>query len=84
METFRFMWRKYVLNGLVDSLYNVYCKTMTAKELQDSLERKYKTQIVCSKKFVVTQFLDYKMVDSNNVIGQVQELHVMLRDIYSC
>ncbi|GKD47797.1 hypothetical protein Tco_1276773 [Tanacetum coccineum] len=28
-----FLCHNYVLNGLVDSLYNVYCKTMTAKEL---------------------------------------------------
>ncbi|GJZ96006.1 hypothetical protein Tco_0668340, partial [Tanacetum coccineum] len=34
----------YILNGLVDDLYNVYCKTTTAKELWESLERKYKTE----------------------------------------
>ncbi|GJR53624.1 hypothetical protein Tco_1404145, partial [Tanacetum coccineum] len=28
-----FLCRNYVLNGLMDDLYNVYCKTMTAKEL---------------------------------------------------
>ena len=32
--------RNYVLNGLVDSLYNVYCVTKTAKELWDSLDKK--------------------------------------------
>ncbi|GJZ00230.1 hypothetical protein Tco_0517659 [Tanacetum coccineum] len=41
----------YVLNGLVDSLYNVYCKTTTAKELWESLERKYKTDDAVTKKF---------------------------------
>ncbi|KAL4580169.1 hypothetical protein LXL04_016350 [Taraxacum kok-saghyz] len=30
-----FLCRNYVLNGLVDSLYNVYCVTKTAKELWD-------------------------------------------------
>ncbi|GKD97220.1 hypothetical protein Tco_1381117, partial [Tanacetum coccineum] len=28
-----FLCHNYVLNGLVDDLYNVYCKTTTAKEL---------------------------------------------------
>ncbi|GKG50424.1 hypothetical protein Tco_0521524, partial [Tanacetum coccineum] len=32
-----FLCHNYVLNGLVDSLYNVYCKTTTAKELWESL-----------------------------------------------
>nr|GEV10694.1 uncharacterized protein [Tanacetum cinerariifolium] len=39
-----FLCHNYVLNGLVDDLYNVYCKTTTAIELWESLERKYKTK----------------------------------------
>ncbi|GJS58496.1 hypothetical protein Tco_0653280 [Tanacetum coccineum] len=46
-----FLCHNYVLNCLVDSLYNVYCKTTTAKELWESLERKYKTEDVGTKKF---------------------------------
>uniref|UniRef100_A0A699GP54 Enoyl-[acyl-carrier-protein] reductase [NADH], chloroplastic n=1 Tax=Tanacetum cinerariifolium TaxID=118510 RepID=A0A699GP54_TANCI len=35
-----FLYPNYVLNGLVDDLYNVYYKITTTKELQESLERK--------------------------------------------
>ncbi|XXG88059.1 hypothetical protein AAC387_Pa12g0324 [Persea americana] len=45
-----------------------------AKELWDSLDKKYKTEDAKIKKFVVGRFLDYKMVDSKAVINQVQEL----------
>nr|GEV44348.1 chlorophyll a-b binding protein 3C, chloroplastic [Tanacetum cinerariifolium] len=55
-----------------DPLYNVYCKTTTAKELGESLERKYKIEDAGTKKFVVARFMDYKMVDSKNVISQVE------------
>ncbi|GJT74860.1 retrovirus-related pol polyprotein from transposon TNT 1-94 [Tanacetum coccineum] len=48
-----FLCHNYVLNGLIDPLYNVYCKTTTAKELWESLERKYKTEDAGTKKFVV-------------------------------
>ncbi|GJZ29223.1 hypothetical protein Tco_0573870 [Tanacetum coccineum] len=78
-----FLCRNYVLNGLVDSLYNVYCKTTTAKELWESLERKYKTEDAGTKKFVVARFLDYKMVDSKSVVSQVQDLQVLLHDIHA-
>ncbi|GJZ53546.1 pol polyprotein [Tanacetum coccineum] len=78
-----FLCHNYVLNGLVDSLYNVYCKTTTAKELWESLERKYKIEDASTKKFAVACFLDYKMVDSKNVITQVQDLHVLLLDIHA-
>nr|GEW01361.1 aquaporin TIP4-2 [Tanacetum cinerariifolium]GEW52360.1 aquaporin TIP4-2 [Tanacetum cinerariifolium] len=38
-----------------DDLYNVYCKTTTAKELWESLERKYKIEDICTKKIVHKQ-----------------------------
>ncbi|XP_071739384.1 uncharacterized protein [Rutidosis leptorrhynchoides] len=39
-----YLYRNYVLNSLENSLYNVYCIIETAKELWESLERKYKTE----------------------------------------
>ncbi|GJR07823.1 pol polyprotein [Tanacetum coccineum] len=51
---------------------------MAAKELWESLERKYKTEDVGTKKFTVAHFLDYKMVDSKSVITQVQDLQILI------
>ncbi|XP_023743494.1 uncharacterized protein LOC111891667 [Lactuca sativa] len=75
-----FLCRKYVLNGLTDALYYVYCKVATAKELWESLERKYKTEDAGTKKHVVAKFLEYKMVDSKSVMSQVQDLQVIIHD----
>jgi hypothetical protein len=69
-----FLCRNYVLNGLADSLYNVYSALKTAKELWEALDRKYKTEDAGAKKFIVGRFLDFKMLDSKTVISQVQEL----------
>ncbi|XP_073024331.1 uncharacterized protein [Primulina eburnea] len=77
-----FLCRNYVLNGLADSLYNVFCEKKTAKELWESLDRKYKTEDVGAQKFLVGRFLDFKMVDSKPVISQVQELQVILHEIH--
>nr|GEX06000.1 hypothetical protein [Tanacetum cinerariifolium] len=65
-----------MLNGLIDHLYNLYSKTTTAIELWESLKRKYKTEDAGTKRFVVARFLDYKMVDSKNVISQVRDLQL--------
>ncbi|WJZ94150.1 hypothetical protein VitviT2T_013032 [Vitis vinifera] len=78
-----FLCRNYVMNGLADSLYNVYSDKKTAKELWESLDRKYKTEDAGTKKFVVGRFLDYKMVDSKTVVSQVQELQVILHEIHA-
>ncbi|RVW22483.1 hypothetical protein CK203_107222 [Vitis vinifera] len=68
---------------ITDSLYNVYSDKKIAKELWESLDRKYKTEDAGAKKFVVGRFLDYKMVDSKTVVSQVQELQVILHEIHA-
>ncbi|KZV46475.1 hypothetical protein F511_10580, partial [Dorcoceras hygrometricum] len=45
-----FLCRNYVLNGLSDALYNVFCEKKTAKELWESLDRKYKIEDAGAKK----------------------------------
>ena len=59
------------MNGLANFLYNIYSNKKTAKKLWESLDRKYKTEDVGAKKFIVGRFLDYKMVDSKTVVSQV-------------
>ena len=39
-----FLCRNYILNRLDNTLYNVYSPIKTAKELWESLEKKYKTE----------------------------------------
>ena len=46
-----------------------------------ALEKKYKTENACLKKFVIAKFLSYKMVDSKNVGSQAKELQLILHDL---
>ena len=78
-----FLCRNYFLNGLEKTLYNVYCAFNTARELWESLDKKYKTEDARLKKFVVGKFLDYKMLDTKTVISQIQDLQVILHDIHA-
>ncbi|KZV26593.1 hypothetical protein F511_34864, partial [Dorcoceras hygrometricum] len=77
-----FMCRNDVLNRPADALYNVFCEKKIAKELWKSLDRKYKTRDAGAKKLFVCRFLGFKMLDSKPVIGQVQELRLILHDIH--
>lgn len=76
-----FLCKNYVMNGLSDTLYNVYIGKRTAKELWESLDWKYKIEDVGTKKFFVGLFLDYKIVNSKTVVSQVQELQIILSEI---
>ena len=66
-----FLCKNYVLNGLIDSLYNVYCTKSSKNELWESLDQKYKTEDIGAKKFIMGRFLIFKMVDSKTMTNQV-------------
>ena len=71
------------MNGLDNTLYNVYGPLKTAKELWDSLDKKYRAEDAGLKKFVVARLLEYKMIDTKTVISQVQELQLILHEIHA-
>ncbi|GJY48211.1 zinc finger, CCHC-type containing protein [Tanacetum coccineum] len=58
----------HILNGMSDSLFDVYTNVESTKELWDSLESKYMADDSSSKKFLVSNFNNYKMVDSRPVM----------------
>ena len=76
-----FLCKNYILNGLKNTLYNVYCTIPTAKELWDSLDKKYKTEDAGTKKFMVGRFLEFKMTDAKTIMSQVQEFQLILHEI---
>lgn len=71
------------MNGLAYSPYNVYSEKKMARELWESLDRKYKTDDVGTNKFIFGRFLDYKIMECITVISQVQEIQVILLDIHA-
>ncbi|GJX96524.1 retrovirus-related pol polyprotein from transposon TNT 1-94 [Tanacetum coccineum] len=73
--------RNYILNALDDSLYDIYSTIATAMEIWESLEKKYRTQVACSKKFIVGKFVNFKMNDAKPVVKQVEELQIIVHEI---
>ncbi|GJV62248.1 zinc finger, CCHC-type containing protein [Tanacetum coccineum] len=51
-----YICRGDILNGMFDSLFDVYHNVESAKELWDSLESKYMTEDASSKKFLIGHF----------------------------
>ncbi|VFQ79646.1 unnamed protein product [Cuscuta campestris] len=66
-----------ILEGLGDSMYPVYAGATLAKELWNSLNKKYQAEDAGTKKFIVGKMLDYKMVDNKSVVAQAEELTVI-------
>lgn len=51
--------------------------------LQKILDKKFKVEIAGMKRFIVNKILDFKIIDSKIVMGQVQVFQRTLRDIYA-
>ena len=61
----------------------MYSFIVSSKKLRESIEQKYKEEDVSlKKKIIVNKFFDFIMDDSKTVLSQVQELQLILYDIY--
>ncbi|GJZ25553.1 zinc finger, CCHC-type containing protein [Tanacetum coccineum] len=69
-----YVCRGLILNGMSDSLFDIYQNVETSKELWDTLEAKYMADDASSKKFLVSNFINYKMMDSRPVLEQYNKL----------
>lgn len=78
---FYYFYPNYVLNNLSDSLYNEYYKKKIAKDLWESLDRKYLTENTSAKKYVVGHFLEYQMLNFKPVTSQMGEIQNILIEI---
>src|SRR6516165_6527047 len=70
--------RDHILNAMSDSLFDIYHTIKTANELWEKLETKYMQEDATSKKFLVSKFNNYKMVDNRPVLEQFHEIEKIL------
>ncbi|XP_050916151.1 uncharacterized protein LOC127131267 [Lathyrus oleraceus] len=73
--------RGHILNTLSDRLYDLYTNTASAKEIWNALEFKFKAEEEGTKKFLISKYFDFKMLDSNPILAQVHELQVLVNKI---
>ncbi|GKV42883.1 hypothetical protein SLEP1_g50245 [Rubroshorea leprosula] len=73
-----YVCRGCILNGMSDSLFDTYVHESTAKELWDKLETRYMNENATSKKFQVTRWNNYKMIDNKSVMEQFREIEKLL------
>nr|GEY16813.1 zinc finger, CCHC-type [Tanacetum cinerariifolium] len=78
-----YVYKGLVLIGMSDSLFDVYQNVETSKELWDTLKAKYMAEDASGKKFLVINFINYKMTDSRPVLEQYNELFEIIRRVYN-
>nr|GEW27018.1 hypothetical protein [Tanacetum cinerariifolium] len=64
----------HILNDMSDSLFDIYQNAESAKALWESLESKYMAEDASAMKFLVSNFMNYKMVDTRPIMEQYHEM----------
>ena len=57
----------YILNALFDRLYDLYTNTHSAREIWEALENKYKVEEEHTKKFLISQYIDFNFFLMKNL-----------------
>ncbi|GKF58818.1 hypothetical protein Tco_0172355 [Tanacetum coccineum] len=68
-----------IINGMSDYLFDIYQNVESSKQLWDSLKAKYMVEDALSKKFLVSNFTNYKMTDTRPIMEQYNDLLGILR-----
>lgn len=68
-----YVCRSHILNGMHDFLFDVYQNVTFENELLDSSESKYMTKDSSSEKFLVSNFMNYVMVDTRPIMEQFHD-----------
>ncbi|XP_026410314.1 uncharacterized protein LOC113305508 [Papaver somniferum] len=76
-----FMCGGHILNALGLNVYNAHRTYGTGKELWTALKKKYKISDASNKKFLICNFMDWKMVDSKSIIAQVSDLFLIVNHL---
>uniref|UniRef100_F6H3T4 ABC transporter G family member 40 n=1 Tax=Vitis vinifera TaxID=29760 RepID=F6H3T4_VITVI len=73
--------RGHILNALSDRLYDLYTNTNSAREIWEALENKYKAEEEGTKKFLISQYIDFKFFDEKPLLPQIHELQVIVNKL---
>ncbi|CAJ2672189.1 unnamed protein product [Trifolium pratense] len=76
-----YVCKNYIINGLEDDLYDYYRTYNTASDVWEALSKKYDTEEAGVKKYVVSRYLKYQMVDERSVEVQSHELQKIAHEI---
>ncbi|CAJ2644652.1 unnamed protein product [Trifolium pratense] len=76
-----YLCKNYIINGLADDLYDYYRSYNTAKDVWEALTKKYDTEEAGAKKYVVSRYLKYQMVDERSVEAQSHEIQKIAHEI---
>ena len=69
-----YLCKSHILNNLANDMYDYYINYKTTKHVWEDPQKKYNTEEAGAKKYVVSRYLNYKMVDERSVEAQSHDI----------
>lgn len=76
-----FICSKHILHALSTSVYNAHRNLETTTTLWTVLENKYCISKKSNKKFLISDFMDFKMTDNKMIIEQVNKILLIVNHL---
>ena len=73
--------RGHLLNHMTNPLFDLFLTYKSAKEIWDSLEKKYGADDAGKKKYIVGQWIKFQMVANKPIMEQVHEYENLTVDV---
>ncbi|KAK9705357.1 hypothetical protein RND81_07G050900 [Saponaria officinalis] len=67
---------------MVDNMFDIYCKTKTAKGIWDALETKYESDDFGTKKYAVARWLKFEIFDGKPIMDQIHDYENLVFEIF--
>ncbi|XP_059310099.1 uncharacterized protein LOC132061272 [Lycium ferocissimum] len=72
--------RGHLLNHMTNPLFDLFVTNKSAKEVWDSLEKKYGADDAGKKKYIIGQWIKFQIVDNKPIMEQVHEYENLTAD----
>jgi len=70
-----------LLHYVANVLFKIYQKMKSDKEILDSLEGKYGTEGLGTRKHVVSRWMKFQMEDSKLIMSQIHECETLVSEV---
>src|SRR3954469_10105623 len=69
--------RGHILNMVSDRIFDLYSTVTDPRELWEALDFMYKAEEQGTNKYLIDQYLEFKLVDNKSIMDQLHELQVI-------
>ena len=63
------------------NFFNIYCQFKVVKEIWDATNKKYILEDAGTQKYVIWNFINFRMIEDRNVSSQIHDNHLLINDL---